>query len=117
MEKLAALAPMFAAGFAIQQLMETIDFLVNGLVRITDWKKETFVFLISSSVGWAIAYFADLNILKALSEATADVPCDSFITGLVIGAGTEGVNSILKLLGYKKDEVKSAAATAAAKVP
>jgi hypothetical protein len=29
------------------------------------------------------------------------------VTALVISAGTEGLNSILKYLGYKKDEQKA----------
>ncbi|MGD0174859.1 MAG: hypothetical protein ABSC61_10630 [Anaerolineales bacterium] len=36
---------------------------------------------------------------------------DAVTTGLIVSAGTEGLNSILKLLGYLKEDRKAAAAT------
>jgi hypothetical protein len=38
---------------------------------------------------------------------------DSILTGLIISSGTEGVNSILKFLKFKKEETKNEAARTA----
>jgi hypothetical protein len=58
-----------------------------------------------------------LQVLRPLligpdGKPSADVPetLDRFVTALVISAGTEGVNSILKLLKYAKEDKKTDAA-------
>jgi len=52
-----------------------------------------------------------LRVLEPLGVANAGI-WDTVVTGLVISAGTEGINSILKFLGYSKEREKAIAAIA-----
>lgn len=120
MEKLILiLVPAFAAGFAVQQLLEIIDPLVERFVKDDANQKKLVLGVISLIIGILLALLPWMRILVHLAQlqdvnfksldgsaAVADV----FITGLVISAGTEGFNSILKFLGYKKEEKKAEAA-------
>jgi hypothetical protein len=120
MDKLiAALGPAFAAGFAVQQLLEIIDPLVVLYVKDDANRKKLVIGLISLIVGILLALLSGVRILLPLAQwqnATVNElnalgkVADVFITGLVISAGTEGFNSILKFLGYKKEEKKVEAA-------
>jgi len=48
-------------------------------------------------------------VLQALGVSNVDF-IDGVVTGLIISAGTEGFNSIMKFLGYAKEEKKGDAA-------
>jgi hypothetical protein len=123
-----ALAPVFAAGLGIQQLGEILSPLLDKIS--TEYKKVVFG-LISLTLGLAVAFLFNLHVLNLLldippNDADKYVILDRFISGLIISSGTEGVNSILKFLKFKKEETKneaasklpaSAAATAAGGVP
>src|SRR5215211_4664158 len=114
MDKLVTgLGPAFAAGFAVQRLPDIFDGVLNlvpGGVNV----KKVVTALISFLIGLLLAGFAGLRVLKPLglsgtSRAVAVV--DVIVTALVLSAGTEGFNSILKFLGYAKDDKKAQAAT------
>jgi hypothetical protein len=112
-----ALAPAFAAGFAVQQALQ----IVNPLVRKEGDAKRAIMGLISLALGLLVAVFGDLHILNVLAkvvENTASVsrPLDIGVSALIVSAGTEGFNSIMKFLSYQKEAAKSTAAikTAAA---
>lgn len=117
-----ALAPVFAAGFAVQQFLEipatVID--LSGNEQLQKFKKAV-LGIIGAVIGLVLAgYFGDLRILKILSPTTDTAAgikayLDIFVTGLVISAGTEGVNSILKFLKYSKEDKKNEAAASAPK--
>lgn len=113
MDKLiTALAPVFAAGMGIQQLGEILSPVID---RINADYKKVVIGLISLSLSLAIAFNADLRILETLNLEGARGDqlnfLDELITGFIISGGTEGINSILKFLKYKKEEVKNEAAT------
>jgi hypothetical protein len=127
MDKLTtALAPVFAAGFAVQQLLEIVTSFFDLDEREGFQKfKKAILGLIALVIGITIALTVnDLHVLKTLlTQTTTDasgkavtlVPdinryLDAFVTGLIISAGTEGVNSILKFLKYSKEEKKTDAA-------
>src|SRR5690242_9796129 len=106
MEKLVtALAPVFAAGFAIQQFLEIPGTLIDiyGGTKFQQYKKAI-LGIIGGVIGFILAgYIDDLRVLKILvatmNNATGiQAALDIFVTGLIISAGTEGVNSILKFL-------------------
>ncbi|HXT63380.1 MAG TPA: hypothetical protein VN696_10115 [Pyrinomonadaceae bacterium] len=110
MDKLiTALAPVFAAGLAIQQLGEILSPVID---KIAADNKKVILGLISLILGLALAFMANLHVLQILGVTpTAGVNIvDGVVTGLIISGGTEGVNSILKFLKYKKEEVKNDAA-------
>ena len=112
MDKLiTALAPVFAAGLGIQQLGEILSPLFD---KIGSNYKKVVIGLISLVLGLVIAFVAKLHVLEVLGlpqAQGADLDfLDSLVTGLIISGGTEGINSILKFLKYKKEEVKTDAA-------
>lgn len=112
MDKLiAALAPVFAAGLGIQQLGEILSPLVD---KISPNYKKVILGLVSLTLGLVLAFVAKLHVLEVLGLPQAQGAeldfLDSLVTGLIISGGTEGINSILKLLKYKKEEVKTEAA-------
>ena len=104
-----ALGPAFAAGFAIQQLLEILDPLIIKIIGQAD--KKLVLGIVAFIVGLVLAFGAGLSILEPLGVADTGI-WDTIITGLVISAGTEGINSILKFLGYTKEKEKATAATA-----
>lgn len=106
MDKLVlALAPAFAAGFAVQQLLEILDPIIGTWISMPEQKKVV-LGLISLIVGFVLALGGGLRVLQPLGFTGPD-GYDMLVTGLVISAGTEGLNSIVKFLGYAKD-IKSA---------
>src|SRR3954447_16094128 len=102
---LVALAPAFAAGFALQRLLEILDPIFDK-VKIGQSKKIVFG-LISFAVGLGLAAWPKIHVLTQL-VAPDSVPSllDYFVTALIVSGGTEGFNSILKFLNYKKEETK-----------
>ncbi|HEX2832306.1 MAG TPA: hypothetical protein VHW00_04785 [Thermoanaerobaculia bacterium] len=100
-----ALVSAFAAGFAVQQLLELVDAIFFGNVLGANKK---------AVLAW-ISFFAGLALSVQIRVLSVFVPTvnpviDVFVSALVISAGTEGLNSILKFLSYKKEEQKAAAA-------
>lgn len=126
MDIIKALAPAFAAGFAVQQLLEiTTSFLELGDNTNFQKFKKPILGLLSLVVGFSLAFGIDeLHILSILLPPDTDangnpIPAvgnflDAVVTGLIISAGTEGINSILKFLKYNKEDKKN---QAAAKTP
>jgi hypothetical protein len=112
-----SLAALFAVGFAIQRLIEAIDPLVTRLRWFADpAPKKTFLTWTGILIGIGAVLASGggdsplLLVVKLLKEGV-HVPSwlDVFVTGLVISAGTEGLNSVLKFAGYKKEEAKGKA--------
>lgn len=108
-----ALGPAFAAGFAVQRLLEILDSLLKG--RINEDNKKGWLMGIALFFGLIIAYMAKLRVLAPLGAdlsglgESAAYGIDYVVTALIISAGTEGFNSILKFLSYKKEEKKAEA--------
>ena len=100
----AILASVSIAGFAIQQGLQIIDPLVILLARILPGnadeptKKRHLMVLFSLACG--IIASAIGNIRIGLSSC---VFVDVLITALVLGAGTEGANSLQKYVSYAKE--------------
>ena len=110
MDKLVvALGPAFAAGFAVQRLMEILDPILEKVKFFQDYKK-IILGVVSLIVGLALAFGVGLRVLHPLGVTNADF-LDAITTGLIVSAGTEGFNSIMKFLGYAKEDKKANAAT------
>jgi hypothetical protein len=104
-----ALGPAFAAGFAVQQLLEVLDPLIIKIIGQAD--KKLVLGIVAFVLGLALAFGTGLHVLEPLGVANAGI-WDTIVTGLVISAGTEGINSILKFLGYSKEKEKAEAGMA-----
>ena len=108
-----ALGPAFAAGLAMQQLLELLDAGASALLRAetrkTTWDnvKKCVLGVVSLLIGLSTAW-AGLRVLAPLGLTKAD-GLDFLVTAFVISAGTEGLNSIMKFLGYAKAEKKAEA--------
>jgi hypothetical protein len=109
MDKLViGLGPAFAAGFAIQQLLELLDQVfaaAKGVLppRYRD-NKQLILGGIALAIGLALATGGHLLILSNLGVANVPAWIDTIMTGVFISAGTQGFNSLLKFLGYAKDK-------------
>ena len=106
-----ALGPVFAAGLALQQLLEIVGPWVERMANNDEKRKKLFVGLISLAVGLGLSFGAGLYVLRAMG-ASAPYVVDGIVSGLIISGGTEGINSIMKFLGYSKDKEKAEAAAA-----
>jgi hypothetical protein len=98
----AALAPAFAAGFAVQQGLQILDSFVNLDKKISPTTKTGLAGLVSLALGVVFATNG-LTVLSALSTTKYPAWVDVAVSALVISGGTEGFNSIMKFMGYKKD--------------
>ena len=110
-ELVKALAPAFAAGFAVQRLLEILDSWIVGKIG-TPWLttyKKAILATVSLVVGFAFAFWGNLQVLKPLGVGSGGV-LDHIVTAFVVSAGTEGINSIMKFLGYAKENKKAVAA-------
>ncbi len=103
-----ALGPAFAAGFALQRLLEILDPLLDK-IKLIKGNKKAVLGLLSLAAGFLLAIGAGLRVLRPLGVAGADL-ADIAVTALIVSAGTEGFNSILKFLGYSKESQKAIAA-------
>ncbi len=109
MDKLVVgLGPVFAVGFAVQRLLEILDPLFDKVKFITD-NKKVILGIISLGFGLILAFGIGLRVLKPLGIESGDV-LDGVATALIISAGTDGINSIMKYLGYAKEDKKTEAA-------
>ena len=108
---IAALAPVFAAGFAVQQLLEILtSFLDLDNNEAFQRYKKPILGAVSFAFGCALASSLTTGVLGILQGSAGYTWRDYFATALIISAGTEGVNSILKFLKYSKEEKKREAA-------
>lgn len=110
----ATVVPIFAAGFAIQQFLEILDPIVVRLIGERD--KKLILGIISLIAGLLIAFGTGLRVLAPLciysdiQEGSYFDMLDALITAFIISAGTEGINSVMKFLGYAKESKKGDAA-------
>ncbi|MDH7596738.1 hypothetical protein [Methanothrix sp.] len=110
----ATVVPIFAAGFAIQQFLEILDPIVVRLIGERD--KKLILGIISLIAGLLIAFGTGLRVLAPLciysdiQEGYYFDLLDALITAFIISAGTEGINSVMKFLGYAKESKKGDAA-------
>ena len=109
-----ALGPAFAAGFAVQRLLEIVGALLSA--REPGKTKPAVLGVVSLVLGVLLAFAAKLRVLVPLGgnlDATLSPDLAAFVdylvTGFIISAGTDGFNSILKFLTYKKEEKKAEA--------
>lgn len=118
---LAALGPALAAGMALQRLLEILDGPIERAIKrrqptkgISERQalKRLTNNMVALIVGVGLAYAFDLEVLRELGAGDSPGWLDNLVTGLIVSTGTEGVNSIVKFLGYKKEEKKEDAAKA-----
>ncbi len=101
------MVPAFVAALALQQLAELVSSFFDwrrGSAR--SGKKLLIGTMAAVLAGWALT-FSNIGILSGVVPHSIDV----FLSALVISAGTDAFNSILKLALYKKGKAKPATTT------
>lgn len=100
-----ALLPAFAAGFAVQRVIEIADPFLDEFLKE---KKRLYLGFVSLAMGFVLVALGGLRVLTHLGATGLGIEVVDFIvTAFIISAGTEGFNSILKFLSYKKEEKKA----------
>jgi hypothetical protein len=98
-----ALAPVFVASFALQQLLELLDPVLDAVIkRHKKW--------ILSAVAFVVALAMSLGLnLRILAPLGVPITrwIDVLMTALFITGSTKGINDLIKVLAYKKAEVKA----------
>jgi hypothetical protein len=96
-----ALAPAFAAGLAVQRGLDILDPVLEFLGQ--GKTKKMILGLVSFGLGLGLALLTNIRVLATFG-VTGNDAVDLVATALVVSAGTETLNSLLKYLGYKKEE-------------
>jgi hypothetical protein len=97
-----ALAPVLIASFAIQQLIELLDPILDAVIKL---HKKWILSVVAFIAGLALTLGLGLRILAPFG-ITRFPWVDVILTALFITGGTKGVNDLMKLIGYKKEEAK-----------
>lgn len=122
-----ALAVPFACGVAVQRLLAILDAFdtwtgADATTRASISAFVSFLCGLVVAIGGHIRILAAIAVALKVASAFKPDNCihptfwatgvDVAATALIVSAGTEGFNSIIKFLGYAKEQTK---ATAAAK--
>jgi hypothetical protein len=99
-----ALAPVLIVSFAIQQLIELLDPILDAVIKS---HKKWILSVVAFIVALALTLGLGLRILAPFG-ITRFPWVDVILTTLIITGGTKGVNDLMKLIGYKKEEAKAA---------
>jgi hypothetical protein len=99
-----ALGPVVVAAFAVQQLLELVDpvFFKEATIKY----KKLILGIVSLVFGLVLAFGFGLRVMTHFGVATLDW-LDATVTAILLSAGTEGSNSIMKVLQYYKENLKS----------
>jgi len=98
-----AIGPIFIASFALQQLIELLDPILDAALGE---RKKWILSAVSLLAALGLTFGAGLRSLGPLG---AEVPdwADAAITALLLTGGTKGINDLLKLIGYRKEAAKA----------
>ena len=103
-EFIQSLAPVFVASFALQQLIELLDPILDQFIK---QHKKWILSATAFVVGLALSLGLGLRILYPLG-ITRFAWVDMILTALFLTGGTKGINDLIKFIGYKKEEAKAA---------
>jgi hypothetical protein len=102
-ELIDVLAPVLVTSFALQQLLELLDPILDKTIKE---HKKWILSIMSFIVGLVLSLFLELRILEPLG-ITRFPGVDVILTALFLTGGTKGINDLVKLIGYKKEETKT----------
>ncbi|MGD8620911.1 MAG: hypothetical protein PVH60_03080 [Anaerolineales bacterium] len=100
-----ALGPIFVASFALQQLLELLDPALEMLIkRHKAWIMSSIAFVF----GLLLTGLLNLRLLNVFGVSRFDW-LDGLLTALFISGGTKWLNDLLKIVQYRKLEVRARA--------
>jgi hypothetical protein len=100
-----AFGPVFIAGFALQQLIDLLDPILDKWVKAD---KEWILSVVAFLLGLALSLLLDLRVLRPFGVLRMGW-LDTLLTALLITGGTKWVNDLTKVISYKKLELRSRA--------
>ena len=109
-----AVSAALVVAFAIQQIIEILDS-ISSVVFDTDkqpelvGKKKLLLKLCSLGLGIFAAAAMNIDVLAGVTAIASQWHLP--ISAVALAGGTEGVNSVLKYLGYAKENKKNDAAS------
>lgn len=112
MDPVNPMAPMFAASVAVQQILEVCSAVVEKYADKLggEARKKAVLGCIGFLVGIVLSRAFGLDVMEYF-KINSEIPgVDTIVTALVLSAGTEGTNSIVKFLKYLKEDKKATAA-------
>ena len=100
-----SLGPVVITGFALQQLLELIDPFLDRLIK---QHKGWLTSLIAFTVAVVLCVLLGLRALRPFG-ISGFAWLDTLITALLITGGTKWVNDLVKVMNYKKQEIRARA--------
>lgn len=109
MDPVNPLAPIFAASVVVQQILEVVSTYVDK-DKALESKKKPVLAVIGFVIGIVLARSFGLDVMQYFDLNSGIPGMDTIVTAMVLSAGTEGTNSIVKFLKYLKEDKKATAA-------
>ena len=100
-----SLGPVFIAGFALQQLIDLLDPILDRFLKA---QKAWILSAASFIVGLLLSLLLDLRVLRPFGVMRMGW-LDTLLTALLITDGTKWVNDLTKVISYKKMELRARA--------
>ena len=97
-----SLGPVIITSFALQQLLELIDPLLE---RLLTKNKALIHSFLAFFVALGLSLLLDLQALRPFG-LTRMPWLDTLLTALLITGSTKWVNDLVKVMGYKKNELR-----------
>ena len=119
-DPLGGTAVVLGSGFAVQRLVEIFDPALSRLWPGANAKRVGTA-VVASLLGIGLTLGGQFTLVfpsyPALANGAGAWFVNLLVTGLAIGAGTEGINTVLKYAQYSKDAKKGDAPVGAGPVP
>ncbi|MGD2057758.1 MAG: hypothetical protein PVF85_04970 [Anaerolineales bacterium] len=100
-----ALGPIFVASFALQQLLQLLDPVLDKFMKE---QKGWILSAVALIIGLLLTIMLDLRVLSVFGLSRA-AWLDVFLTALFISGGTNWLNDLLKIVEYRKLEMRARA--------
>jgi hypothetical protein len=97
-----SLGPAFIASFAIEQLLELLDPVLEVVAKPN---KKWILSVISLGFALLVTLGLGLRLLAPFGYGQADW-LDAVVTALFLTGGTKAINDLVKIIGYRKEAVK-----------
>ncbi len=110
MDPVNPLAPIFAASVVVQQILEVVSAYVEKEKVVAESRRKGVLAVIGFVIGIVLARAFGLDVMQYFHLNSEIWGMDTVVTALVLSAGTEGTNSIVKFLKYLKEDKKATAA-------
>ena len=106
-----SLGPVFIVSFALQQLIELLDPILDKVIKP---QKEWILSAVSFIFGLLLTLGLGLRILRPFGISRM-AWLDVLLTALFVTGGTKWLNDLLKIIGYRKQDARARAMAAANK--